>query len=241
MKHKNDDKPNVQAYRERYARILELEEDALTVQEVTKTKSPLRGYLLLPVLAVVALGGWFFFKSPTARITPSAVLAPSPTDPLQAPTGSEPPALALKPQAGQPEPLISEPVVSPENAGKTAAQDLPQGAESAPVTPPFSEKFPQNTAEMSPGPAAPGTSLVVLLSTTSKEGAIARAKELGSRGVLCEVILSASGYYGVVLRRDSYEQAIASMNALIASGTVKNQPYIMSAGRVKAHIYPELR
>jgi len=94
---------------------------------------------------------------------------------------------------------------------------------------------------MKPKPAVPGASLVVLLSTTSKDEAIERAKELINSGNPSEVILSASGYYGVVLRRETYEQAQAAIKALVASGVAKTAPYIMTSDRVKARVYPEIR
>jgi len=105
----------------------------------------------------------------------------------------------------------------------------------------LSESRPSSNGEMKPKPAVPGASLVVLLSTTSKDEAIERAKELINSGNPSEVILSASGYYGVVLRRETYEQAQAAIKALVASGVAKTAPYIMPSDRVKERVYPEIR
>ena len=70
--------------------------------------------------------------------------------------------------------------------------------------------------------------------------AIEHAKTLGNSGYAAEVILSSTGYYGVALRHDNYEQAKVTMKAVISSGAAaKEKPYIMTADRVKEHIYPE--
>lgn len=234
MKRIKGDDSTAKAYRERYARILELDE---IPADTAAKKGPLRWYLLLLALSAGAFGVWFFVKAPTAG-TASPAPAPATSSLHQPQPDSELSALPVSPEAGQPEPGAAEAAASPDQAGETAAPDVTAGAKAS-IQPPFAEAFPQSNAETAPQSGVPGSSLVVLLSTTSKEGAIARAKELNSSGVLSEVILSTSGYYGVVLRRDTYDQAIASMNALIASGTVKNKPYIMSANRVKERVYPE--
>jgi len=236
MKHKNDDNSNSQTYRERYARILRLEE---IPAEAEQQKRARHWYFLLTVLLGGGLlGVWFFFKSPTLNIAPSAPLSPSPTGLLQAQPGAEPPAPGGKTEVDQQKAHISKPVAALDHAEKTATPGKPQGDDVASVPPPFSDAFSLNTPEIGPEPAPADRSLIVLLSTASKQGAIERAKELSLSGVPVEVILSTSGYYGVVLRRDSYQEAVAWMNALIASGVAKDKPYIMPLSRLKVHIYP---
>jgi hypothetical protein len=234
MKKSKKDDSVAKAFQERYARVLGLEPFS---SAETPAKSSLRRYVfLLMLLALTAIGAWFFFRPPAAGTAPSAASTSSPN--LQLPPAElTNPGLPAQSDAGQGGPEVPEPV-APVHVVEEAASFGKSNA--APNPQSLSEPPPPNNAESTPK-EAPGPSWVVLLSTKSKEDAIERARELGNSGTPCEVILSSSGYYGVVLRRDTYEQAQAAMKAIIAAGRVKTAPYIMSAERVKEHIYPEVQ
>jgi hypothetical protein len=80
---------------------------------------------------------------------------------------------------------------------------------------------------------------VIVMSTKSKDDAIEYAKKLGASGYSSEVILSSTNYYGVVLGRFSFEDAKRAMNAALVSGTVTNEPYLMTPDRVIDYVYPK--
>ncbi|WP_374090280.1 hypothetical protein [Methylomicrobium lacus] len=239
MKNTNDDDAIAKALQERYSRILGSGEFKAPT-EVSKV-SPLRwtvGFFII-VISAAALGSWYFFRPSAVRTIDVATIPPK-TAPQQPPLRSGGTELYLQTETGQPEPLLSEEPVSSANTGESTspAEDIDLASL---YKQQISEVRPSSNGEMKPKPVAPGALLVVLLSTTSKEEAIERAKELINSGNPSEVILSASGYYGVVLRHDTYEQAQTAIKALVASGVAKTAPYIMSADRVKAQIYPEIR
>lgn len=125
--------------------------------------------------------------------------------------------------------------VSDDKAGEPTALNNPADTDILKI----GQSAAPNHGEMSHNPAVPSTLLIVLLSTTSKDEAIERAKEFSKNGFLSEVILSSTGYYAVVLRSESHEQAKDTMKAIIASGkTAKNKPYIITTDRIKDYIYP---
>lgn len=236
MKKPKSDDSAAKAIQERYARVLGL--DQFPPPDAPK-KSAAGKYLLCWVaLASVVIGAWFFFRpasvdtAPPPAITSSAALQ-------QPPSASASPGSSVKSEHGAresvaPESRESDQAVERESASYAKSNES-GGAQrlqslSGPQLPGNSESSVQQ---------APAPSFVVLLSTPSKDKAIERARELGNSGNPAEVILSSSGYYGVVLRRDTYEQAQAAMKAIAASGVVSMTPYIMSAARVKEYIYPE--
>ncbi len=232
MKNTIDDDSITKALQERYTRILGVGEFKARA-ESKGSRLPWYVGFLITVIAAAALGAWSFFRPPVQR-TIAVALAPSATEAHQPNPAS--PEQSLQTEAGQAKLLISEPAVSNAQVGEP-----PKPTESGALTSLHKQRspsgsLPPNKADKASKPAA---ALVVLLSTTSKEEAIARAKELINRGNLGEVILSTTGYYGVVLLRHTYAQAQAASKALVASGAAKATPYIMPEGRVKAHIYPE--
>lgn len=97
---------------------------------------------------------------------------------------------------------------------------------------------PRGTQEKRRVSTLSGTVFVVLLSTRSKEEAISRANEFGNKGHTSEVILSSSGYYGVVLRASSTDEAKNSIQAVLTQGLVGTTPYILPKGRIKQFVYP---
>jgi len=240
MKNTNDDDAIAKALQERYARILGVDE-TLAPTGVPK-KSPRRYvwiFMITLVILATAFGGWYFLRPP-ALIPTDVADTSAETEPQQPQPGPAHSVPLQKTEAGQSEPLISEQAVSHANVGESAAP-AESGDLASMYKQQLSESRPSSNGEMKPKPAVPGASLVVLLSTTSKDEAIERAKELINSGNPSEVILSASGYYGVVLRRETYEQAQAAIKALVASGVAKTAPYIMTSDRVKARVYPEIR
>lgn len=74
--------------------------------------------------------------------------------------------------------------------------------------------------------------LVVTASTKSLDEAISYARSLHRLGHDSKIILSTSGYYGVVLTQETYEQAQSTIKALTAAGAIKEKPYLMTADRV---------
>jgi len=239
MKNTNDDDSIAKALQERYTRILGVDE-TLAPTGVPK-KSPRRYvwiFMITLVILVVAFGVWYFLRPP-ALIPTDVADTSAETEPQQPQPGPAHSVPLQKTEAGQSEPLISEQAVSHANEGESAAP-AESGDLASMYKQQLSESRPSSKGEMKPKPAVPGASLVVLLSTTSKDEAIERAKELINSGNPSEVILSASGYYGVVLRRETYEQAQAAIKALVASGVAKTAPYIMSSDRVKERVYPEI-
>jgi hypothetical protein len=234
MKKSKKDDSVAKAFQERYASVLGLE--SFSGVE-TPTKSLLRRYVFfLMLLGLAAISAWFYFRPPSADTTPSAASISS-INPQQVPASSPDLGLPAKSVAEQPEPVVPEHAEPEAMAGESASYDKSNDSDSAQNQHPLSAPLPSTPTDTLQ-PAVSGSSFVVLLSTRSKDEAIARARELGNSGNPCEVILSSSDYYGVVLRRDTYEQAQAAMKAIIAAGVVKTAPYIMSASRVKEHIYP---
>jgi len=240
MKNTNDEDAIAKALQERYARILGVDE-TLAPTGVPK-KSP-RRYVWIFMITLVILAGafgvWYFLRPPALIPTDVADTAAETgsQQPQPGPAHSEP---LQKTEAGQSETLISEQAVARASEGESAAPA--EGLDLARMyKQQLSKSRPSSNGEMKPKPAVPGASLVVLLSTTSKEEAIERAKELINSGNPSEVILSASGYYGVVLRHETYEQAQAAIKGLVASGVAKTAPYIMASDRVKERVYPEIR
>jgi hypothetical protein len=233
-KSKNDDSA-AKAFQERYARILGL--DQFSASETPKKSSLRWPMFFLMLLGLAAIGVWFFFRPPSVGTTPSAALTPS-TDSQQSPVGSAGPGLPGKSDAGQWQPVAPEQPDPNGFVGGSAPRDRSNDSQSTKNQHSLPESPSSDSAGSAPEPAASGASLVVLWSTRSKDEAIERARELSNGGNPSEVILSSSGYYGVVLRRDTYEEAQAAMKAIAASGVVKTAPYIMSASRVKEHIYP---
>jgi hypothetical protein len=234
MKKPKHDDSAAKAIQERYARVLGL--DQFSTSD-TPGKTPARGYLpilILLALVLAAAGAWLYYRPPTSRAMPAPGLtSPATIQPLaDGPTHAEPPpaghAETVEPAPSLPDAVAEEPASADKTQEASGAQD-PQ---------PLAEPQPSGDSGSLPAEAS-NPSFVVLLSTTSKEAAIARAREFGNSGNPSEVILSTTGYYGVVLRRDSYEQAQAAMQAIVASGAVGTAPYIMSAARVKERIYPE--
>jgi len=182
----------------------------------------------------VAFGIWFLIQAPS-NSTDNPPPIPSPTALQQPPS----PQLTAKPEASPPEPVVAKPAVDNHITGESITQIEPPSTDSLEAQQPIYEINPPKTDETRREPAASGTFLVVLLSTMLKDEAIERAKELNGNNYRSEVILSSTGYYGVVLRQNSYEEAKNSMTAAVASGVAKTRPYIMPNERVKAHIYPE--
>lgn len=233
-KPKHDDSAE-KIIQERYARVLGL--DQYSTSETPK-KGSIRQYLFfLMLLALAAAGAWVYFRPPSADMPPSAALT-SPADIQSMPAGSPPAGPPVIAEAGRGETVVSEPSPPDAASGESASADKPKEAGGAQEPQPLAEPQPSRDSGSLPAEAS-NSFFVVLLSTTSKEAAIARAREFGNSGNPSEVILSSSGYYGVVLRRDSYEQAQAAMKAIAASGVVRTAPYIMPAARVKERIYPE--
>jgi hypothetical protein len=237
MKKPKHDDSAAKAVQERYARVLGL--DQFSTSD-TPGKTTARGYLpilILLALVLAAAGAWHYYRPPTSGAMPAPGLtSPAAIQPLaDGPTHAEPPPAF---DAGHAETVEPAPSLPDAVAEEPASADKTQEAGGAQDPQPFAEPQPSGDSGSLPAEAS-NPSFVVLLSTTSKEAAIARARELGNSGNPSEVILSTSGYYGVVLRRESYEQAQAAMQAIVASGTVRTAPYIMSAARVKERIYPE--
>lgn len=234
MKKSKSDDSAAKAIQERYARVLGL--DQYSPPEAPKKSASRKYLLLLILLALAVIGGWFFFRPPSGGTTPPAVIPPS-ADHQQSPSDSTSPGLSVKSDGRPEEPVVTESRESDKEVGElasSAGSNEPGVAQMQQS--PSDPQLPHNSG--GPLQQAPAPSFVVLLSTTSKDKAIERAKELSSSGNPAEVILSSSGYYGVVLRRDTYEQAQAAMKAIAASGAVGMTPYIMSAARVKEYIYP---
>ncbi|WP_411726030.1 hypothetical protein [Methyloglobulus sp.] len=80
--------------------------------------------------------------------------------------------------------------------------------------------------------------LVIIESTISKSDAIEKSKALATLGFSSEVILSVTGYYGVVLGRFNHEEALKAIDKAIASRIVTNKPYLMTIERVTSLVYP---
>jgi hypothetical protein len=223
MTDENGENSTSKAIRERYGRILGLDYVSRT-PAAQKSRLRLRWFILLLSFAAL-IGAWLLF-----------VFAPR--------INSNPPQLRLSPdhqeRPGRPEPELR---LGPD-AGSTAADrpvPAPQGLPHDPINAPR-EQRPGGSPAPEPGgeyaqPAPPGRFLVVLLSTLSKAEAIERAAKLNAEGYVSEVILSSTGYYGVVLRHSTYAQAEVSMKeaAAVAAG---KKPYIMNADRVKESVYP---
>lgn len=81
------------------------------------------------------------------------------------------------------------------------------------------------------------TFFVIIKSTKSKEDAIELAKDLTEMGYSSEVILSATGYYGVALGRYSFDNAKKAIKSPLVSGFINEEPFIMSHDRITAYIY----
>lgn len=229
--------PNSKALRERYTRLLGLEQDDFVLEEKkAKDNSLIRWCLFLLLLSVAVLGIWFFFNSLMEGIEN---LAPDPqAEDRQQQSSSAKSALSTGYQAG---PDNSEQAENVDQTGKSVTLDKPIGADNPKIKQPGYDSDKLKHDGMNRQPITQGSFLVVLLSTKSKDEAIERAKLLSNSGYASEVILSSSGYYGVVLRQDTGEQAEAAMNAIVASGAVKEKPYIMKADRVREFIYPETK
>lgn len=80
--------------------------------------------------------------------------------------------------------------------------------------------------------------LVIIESTISKDDAVEKAKALSLLGFSSEVILSVTGYYGVVLGRFNYEESLKAIDKALASRIVTNKPYLMTTDRVASLVYP---
>lgn len=235
MKPTKGDNKISKALRDRYSRILEIDFSAAEAERADK--NPIRRHhfqwpLLLLMPLAVAFGIWFLIQTPS-----NSTDNPPPPTALQQPPS--PPLTANKPEANPPEPVIAKSAVDNHITGESATQIEPPGTDGPETQQPLYEINQPDTAETRRESAASGTFLVVLLSTLLKDEAIERAKELNGNNYRSEVILSSTGYYGVVLRQNSYEEAKNSMTAAVASGVAKTRPYIMSNERVKAHVYPE--
>ncbi|MGH8475462.1 MAG: M23 family metallopeptidase [Methylococcales bacterium] len=127
--------------------------------------------------------------------------------------------------------------VTDQNAQKSESLVKPQSDDIR--VQPDNRKFnPPQTLEANHKPTPSGDFFVVLLSTKSKNNAVGRAQEFSGKGYPSEVVLSSTGYYGVVLRRNTSREAKDSMAAIVASGVSNTKPYVMSSKRVKQHIYP---
>ncbi|MGJ0486466.1 MAG: hypothetical protein ACR65R_18305 [Methylomicrobium sp.] len=237
MKKSKSDDSAAKAIQERYARVLGM--DQYSPPEAPK-KSAARKYLLLLILlALAVISAWFFFRPASVGTAPPAAITPS-TDLQQLPSGSTSSGSSVKSDHGPQESVVPESRESDkgvEESASYAKSNESGGAQKQQSL--FEPQLPGNSG--SSLQQAPAPSFVVLLSTPLKDKAIERARELSNSGNPAEVILSSSGYYGVVLRRDTYEQAQAAMKAIAASGAVSMTPYIMSAARVKEYIYPETR
>ncbi|MGR8951616.1 MAG: hypothetical protein ACU83V_04290 [Gammaproteobacteria bacterium] len=239
MKRTRNKDSTSEAIRERYARILGL--DDFPVVKI-REKSPFRRQALLLIFIITLLltggiGAWFFFKSPLTNLSPVPDLPPPAAPVPQAgPAASE---LSAPPEAGPAEPPIPTPPAGDDHTGASPLIGAPPGPDTPEVQSSIAGNDSAEPQAMNLTPTAPAAYLVVLLSTKSQDEAIERARELNGRGYASEVILSASGYYGVALRGDSYDQAAALMKTIVASGITKTAPYIMTADRVKERIYPE--
>jgi hypothetical protein len=210
MKKINDD-PTEKAFRKRYARYFDLDDDLPEEPpNEMQAKKPLLRLEWLFKFPALTLGAWLIFKLTTASIdqltfSPLSGVAPNPP---------EKSLLSLK----------IEPAPSGESIGsgdrKIGLRDdeAVSAADGGKI-----HKTP--TAEVF---------LVVLLSTKSKDKAVESAKALSAQGHAGKVILSSTGYYGVVIGHSSYEQAKFTMKTIAA----KNKPYIMTTGRVIKFVYP---
>ena len=138
----------------------------------------------------------------------------------------------LPPLSGDPLPvsniLISE-QIDTNDAEEFVDQEKLQGIENHNISFDSKKKF---------EPVDPDQFLVIVHSTKSKNDAIKQAKELAANGYPGEVILSSSGYYGVVLGRYSFDDAKKAMKAVVVSGNVTKKPYLMGSDRIKEYVYP---
>lgn len=242
MKKSNQEDPNAKALRDRYADLLGLENDGFVEKEIIE-ESPTRWYAFLFILLLIASGAWFLFDAymndqntrPTAdRNKPEIAQAPTDAAMTPAPANSEV-TESIGPSIEENdltdlEELVSERITESIDTiseagdidGQTPETDLPN----------------QDEAERQI-PGDDQSVLLVVLSTKSKNEAIDRARILVTKGYPGEVILSSSGYYGVVIRNETYEQAKKVEKAATDAGIFTAKPYLMDTNRVKEWVFTQ--
>ncbi|MGR9086087.1 MAG: hypothetical protein ACU841_03325 [Gammaproteobacteria bacterium] len=228
MKNTNRDDPTEKALRERYARLLDLDEADLVTREARRpSRIRLRSRLLLLGFMVAVLGACLFFILPVKKA--GRLNRATPQDSLQQQASrGESESFA--------ESLGDSDVSEPSNPGVPTDTGRPQDSGETGFRP----SGPPDDGGPIPEQTASAAFLVVLLSTKSKHEAIERAKALNGEGYPAEVILSSTGFYAVALRHETYEHAEASLKTIVASAAVKERPYIMTADRVEKQIYSEI-
>ena len=231
-KNNNKDNDNSKALLERYKRVLG--KDTTPWQHKKVNKKPVPWFIWILMVLGPGLSIQYLFNIMTQSTDKLKVI---PTQQEDNQTTAEPQILLPIPRFENATPINKVIVSGLDGTEDRTAETGTSEDFDSDKSPKISDQFSVATDNIAKNESPKDKQfLVVVESTTSKNEAITSAKLLSTSGYPSKVILSSTGYFGVVLGSFNFETANTTMDNVITSGVVTSKPYIMSVDRVKDYI-----